>query len=671
MKRLIKLLKRLSVGCLVCLGAFMLADKYYPLNLTRFEDNSTIITAQHEIAHIFYTKDEKWRSITTIEEVSPLYINTLLAREDKYFRKHIGINPFSLLRAGFQWIRYGHVISGGSTITMQTARLLEPRKRNISSKLIECFRALQLEWHYSKNDILKIYMTLAPFGGNIEGVNAATMAYFNKKPLHLTPSDVALLVAMVQSPSRLNPCLFPQKAQTARENLLLFMAENALISKEEARINAKAPLPKRKVRPPREIPQLAWRLKKQYNNKAVIRTTIDLSLQKKIEFVLQSYKPFLPTNANAAILVVDHQKQNPLAYVASRDYFDEDGHGYVDYINAYRSPGSTLKPFIYGLGFDLGYVSKNTLLLDERRRFGAYFPRNFDKEIYGTVSTSDALAMSLNTPVVGLLNQIGVIRFVGLLKEAGIEPRFPNTFDSPSLAIALGGLGMTLEQLVTLYTALAHEGKITHLSYLEGSPPLYEQDIFSKQAALQISTILKTKMDNGRFFSIKTGTSYGHRDALVLAYDHRYVIGIWIGMPDGSPMGPVYARDVSVPLLNKIANVIPQTPSPLAQFEETLSLKNLSSSKEQDENLRKKAPNLLFPVDETVIELDRAETGYKAIPLSVTGGQRPFTWLIDDKPLSAPVWQQKQFWTPSKPGFYTIAVVDAQGQVDRANIEVR
>ncbi|MGD9592264.1 MAG: penicillin-binding protein 1C [Candidatus Berkiella sp.] len=649
---------------------FLSADKLFPLSLHRFEDNSTIVFAQNVPAHIFYTKDDKWRLITQVNEVTPLYLETLIQREDKYFYQHLGINPFAFLRASWQWLYYGRVISGGSTITMQTARLLEPRKRNISSKLIECFRALQLEWHYSKDDILKIYMTLAPFGSNIEGVNAAAMAYFNKSPLQLNPAEVALLVAMVQSPSRLNPCIFPENAYKARKNILDFMAKSDLISNNEAHVFSQAPLPKSKVRPPREIPHLAWRLKKQYQQ-PIIHSTIDLTLQKKVEFVLQSYRPFLPQNSNAAILIVDHTQRKPLAYVASRDYYDEQEHGFVDYITSLRSPGSTLKPFIYGLGFDMGYVAKNSFVLDERRRFGAYFPRNFDKEIYGTVTASDALAMSLNTPVVDLLNQVGVIRFIGLLKEAGITPQFANKVDSPSLAIALGGIGMTLEQLVTLYTALAQHGKVLPFSYVEGDHLNSEHTLFSEQVAKQISTILQTKMNNGRIFSIKTGTSYGHRDTLVLAFDSHYVIGIWIGMPDGSSMGTRYARDLSVPLLHKIANIMPQSRSTLENYNhiETLKLKDLSYDQRQASIKNK--PTLLFPVDDSLIALEKSGDAYKAILLSVSGGKRPFTWLIDGKPLSSPIWQQNNFWVPPMPGYYTIAVIDANGQADRANIEVR
>ncbi len=668
---LLQFAKWVALLTLFAFSVFFVGDKLFPLNLSRFHDNSTIIYAQNEPVHIFFSRDDKWRSITTVDEVDPLYLKTLLAREDKYFYQHFGVNPYALARAAIQWIKSGHVVSGGSTITMQTARLLEPRPRKLSAKFIECLRALQLEWHYSKNEILTFYMTLAPFGGNIEGVNAATLAYFNKPPMHLSPSEVALLVALVQSPSRLNPCLYPEKAQVARSFLLDFMVAHDLIDSQRAQTQKLAPLPKAKAKPPREIPHLAWRLKKQFKSQHKIHSTIDLNLQKKIEFVLQSYKHYLPTNANAAILVVDHQQRKTAAYIASRDYFHEQEHGFVDYITAYRSPGSTLKPFIYGLGFDHGYITSDTFLIDERRRFGAYYPRNFDREIYGTVHASEALAMSLNTPVVDLLNQIGVIRFIGILKEAGITPQFPSQFESPSLAVALGGVGMSLEQLVSLYTALAAKGKVTPFAYVEEQQNNSEYQLFTPRVATQISTILKTKLDNGRLLSLKTGTSYGHRDALVLAYDNRYVIGIWIGMPDGSPLGPVYARDISVPLLQKVVNVIPRSETFAEHENESqIQLRKLVQRESQDKR-HKNTPMMLFPVHDTLVEAEKSEGAYKALPLSVTGGKRPYTWLIDGEPLSAPSWQQKQFWTPQSPGFYTIAVIDANGQVDKAHIELK
>ncbi|HRE32137.1 MAG TPA: transglycosylase domain-containing protein, partial [Candidatus Berkiella sp.] len=259
MKRFLRFSLLLLAFNLIAFASFLLADNLYPLTLKRFNDHSTLVYSDRQVVHVFHSQDEKWRIHTTVDEVDPLYLKTLIAKEDRYFRYHPGINPVALVRAAYQWIRYGHVVSGGSTITMQTARLLEPRSRKIASKLIECFRALQLEWHYSKNDILSIYMTLAPFGGNIEGVNAAAMSYFQKSPLYLQPSEIALLVALVQSPTRLHPFHFPERANKARASVLSFMHEQQLISAELAQSHHLAPLPTHKAKFPREIPHLAWR----------------------------------------------------------------------------------------------------------------------------------------------------------------------------------------------------------------------------------------------------------------------------------------------------------------------------------------------------------------------------------------------------------------------------
>lgn len=650
---------------------FILADKLYPLRMTRFNDLSTIIYSGQQPIHVFHTRDEKWRILTRVSEVDPLYLKTLIAKEDKHFRSHPGINPVALLRAAYQWMRYGHVVSGGSTITMQTARLLEPRPRNISSKIIESFRALQLEWHYSKDDILSMYMTLAPFGGNIEGVKAASMSYFQKSPTHLEPSEVALLVALVQSPTRLHPFHYPERAMKARATLLRFMNKQQMLSAEKAAYYLLAPLPTHKAKFPREIPHLAWRLKNQHPKQRAIHTTIDLDLQKRVEFLLNSHAPYMPERSNTAILIVDHQLNKPVAYIASRDFYAHDDNGFVDYITAFRSPGSTLKPFIFGMGFDLGLLKPDTYLLDERRRFGAYYPRNFDKDIHGVVSAQEALAMSLNIPVVSLLNQIGVVRFLGLLKEADITPLLPRSFESPSLAIALGGLGMSLEQLVTLYGGLAREGRVAPLSYLETSSTTFEHSLFSPQAAKQVTTILATDLDGNHRIALKTGTSYGYRDAWVIGFDKRYVIGIWTGHPDGTPMSAFSARDLVVPLLQKVVTVLPNDQSATSPHvtSPTLLLKKLSATNEQL-CVQKLNPQLIFPIDDTTVELEKTQNQYRPMPLTVTGGKRPYTWLIDGVPLKA-TWQQKQFWQPDKPGFYTIAVVDANGHTDRADIEIK
>lgn len=659
------LLKYLGIIVLLCVASCWVGDCLYPLQLQRYQDTSTVI-ANHQPLHIFYTKDDKWRILTNTDDVNELYLKTLLAREDKFFRTHIGINPFALVRAFYQWVKNGRVISGGSTLTMQTARLLEPRKRHIGSKMIECFRALQLEWHFSKNEILNIYMTLAPFGGNIEGVNAASWAYFKKSASMLNPSEIAFLVAIVQSPKRFNPDKFPVQALDARKAILQFMRKKGFISESLFELSNLAPLPI-KSKPPRQIPHLALHLKKQYPSKRTITTTIDHNLQKQAEHLLRMYTPFLPDEANAAILILDHVQNKPLVYIGSRDFLDSEHHGFVDYIQAYRSPGSTLKSLIYGFAFDLGIISPDCYINDDYRRFGAYAPRNYTKDVQGVVKVKDALASSLNIPAVMLLNQIGVLRFIGKLKEAGIYPKFPKGFESPSLPVALGGLGMTLEQLIQLYAALANQGKLREISYHQAGTDSFHP-ILSNHAAAQVTEILTRNSLDGHEIAFKTGTSYGHRDALVIGYDKQYVVGIWAGSHDSATLS--LSGSHLIPLLQRIFKVLPSAQEftqRTFKAHPSFQLQDLSSSSFSENTLQ--TPSLIFPISESVIEKNDKDTFQ--LPLTVSGGKRPYTWLVDGEPIATQCWQKKFFWIPPKSGFYCITVIDAQGKSAQASIELR
>lgn len=653
----------LLFGTLVSLVAVL--DKVYPLNLSRYQDVSTLVYGENKtLLHVFLTKDDKYRIKTQQREVSTLYIKTLLAREDKFYPYHFGINPLSILRASTQIVTQGKVVSGGSTLTMQTARLLEPRPRKISSKLIECFRAMQLEWHFSKAEILNIYLTLAPFGGNIEGVKAAALSYFNKSPKMLSPPEVALLVAMVQSPNALRPDLNQERARHTRNGILQLMAKQELITLKEARLHQAAPLPQKLRKFPKEIPHLAWRLKQDYPWQNEITSTINLNEQKKIEKLLKSYQPFLPQKANVAILILDHVQNKPLVYVASRDYLEVSHHGFIDYIQAIRSPGSTLKPFIYGIAFDLGILQPETYLLDKRRRFGSYHPRNFDKDLHGMVRAKEALVSSLNIPAVSTLNEIGVIRFLSLLKEIGVNPKMPKDMDAPGLSCALGGLGLTLEQLVLLYSGLGNSGKVKHFSYIETKNLQKESYLLSSRAACQVMDILTTDNSAGRVFSLKTGTSYGHRDALAIGFDKQYVVGVWIGCANGSPMRGATGAGLAVPLLHKIYQILPPPKQPFLfaklSVSESVAFKNLSHERgQQQERL-----SLQFPIDKTVIPLAK-----EGIPCSVRGGNKPYHWLINGKPVFQS-WQQRYLWQPERSGFYTFTVIDAQGQSVNAHIEI-
>lgn len=634
-----------------------IADKIYPLKLQRYQDTSTVVYgADNILLHSFLTQDDKWRLATQQAEVSSLYIDTLLAREDRFYYTHWGVNPFSMIRALYQAIRAGHIVSGGSTITMQTARLLVPHKRTLYDKWLECLRALQLEWHYSKKEILNMYLTLAPFGGNMEGLNTAALAYFNKTPTALSPAEIALCIAIVQSPNRLRPDRFADAAFAARNRILAFMAQQNLIDKNDLRYYQQTSMPNKINKCPKEIPHLAWRLKQQNPENKILQATIDIALQKQIEALLTQYQATMPPHANAAILIVDHTRHTPMVYIGSRGFIDNTNKGYIDYIQAYRSPGSTLKPFIYGLAFDLGLSHPERLIVDTESRFDAYHPHNIDKSVHGMISTKEALALSLNIPVVALLNEIGVVRFLALLKQVQVEPKFPKSMEKPSLPTALGGLSITLEQLVTLYAGLAQQGKMQNAQHL-----------LSERAAQQITDILSIEMQNGSYIAMKTGTSYGHRDALVLGYDKQYVVGIWVGHPDGSPMGQVTGSSVAVPLLKKIFYILPKN-SPIQMAQETPHKYMLNTFAQSYQDLYTPAPKLLFPVHASIITFMPGEN--PAIPCRITGGVRPYTWWVNGK-LLATQWQSQFHWTPETAGYYTLTAIDAHGQSVKAQIEVQ
>ena len=669
-----------SLFSLVLIHGF---NQLFPLNLTRYQDHSVIVYSHNSRPlYVFPTMDEKWRLQATVQQVDALYLKTLLHREDRYFYVHPGINLYALLRAIWQRITTGRIISGGSTLTMQTARLLEPRPRTIVTKIIECWRALQLEYNYSKDEILAIYLTLAPFGGNIEGVKAASWRYFKKSPLFLKPAEIALLVALPQSPTQLTPHIANTKTIKARQKILAMMVAEGLTSITDAQLAHQDALPSIYEGFPKEAPHLAWRLKQQYPQQKYFITTIDHGLQQAAEHVLKTYERFLPMRANCAIMIMDHSTNDVVAYVGSRNFFDSSRDGQVDFTRAWRSPGSTLKPFIYAMGFSLGLVQPDSLVLDDHQRFGAYKPGNFDKDIHGVVTVHEALSLSLNIPVVNLLNQVGPIRFLGALKEMGIEIKYSHSLEAPTLAIALGGLGIRLEHLMMLYGGLARQGRVSPLRFLKSASVLPEHIFFSPLIAQQITRILQDS--DGNFVdsittphtvAFKTGTSYGHRDTLAMGYDDRFIVGVWIGIPDGSPMGNVSGRSLAVPLMRRLFQILPKTTAhfPVKPVHRaSLAMKNLQNeSAHHQQMLRQDKPSLLFPIDNTVVSLKDDAGQPTSIPLSIAGGKRPYTWFVDGQPLVLNNWKQKHFWQPQQPGFYKISVMDAEGVIVQVAIEVR
>ena len=545
----------------------LLVDRLYPPSLPNDEQFARVIVDRDGRPLRVFPDDEGiWRYPVTVDQVSPFYLDALLTYEDRWYWMHPGVNPFAIVRASAQNIRHRRIVSGGSTITMQVARLLHPHRRTIGGKLSQMLRAVQLEWHLTKTEILELYLNIAPFGGTIEGVQAASFTYFDKPAADLTHAEAALLAVLPQSPSRLRPDRHAERAELARNKVLdrlgRFEVWPATVV-DDARLESVAAVHHGR---PQHAPLLARRLLAHSNGRHAVRTTIDAGLQASLEDYLGSYVERLPERSSAAILVVENESLNVRAYLGSALFGDAERYGHVDMIRATRSPGSTLKPFLYGLAMDAGLIHSHSLLADVPRTYGDYRPNNFGAGFSGPVSATEALQRSLNVPVIDLLERYGPRRFASRMRAAGVTLRTPGD-EAPSLAIILGGVGTSLEQLVGTYSAFARNGKAGNLRYLADAPKR-ERFMLSEGSAWIIREALRgtpranrlttfAALGNESRLAYKTGTSYGHRDAWAIGINPDYTIGVWVGRPDGTPLPGHYGAVTAAPLLFQIAAQLP------------------------------------------------------------------------------------------------------------------
>ncbi|HWR78874.1 MAG TPA: peptidoglycan glycosyltransferase PbpC, partial [Pseudomonas sp.] len=539
------------------------ADQLFPLPLPQDDQARVVLAEDGTPLWRFADAEGVWRYPVTPEEVAPHYLQALLTYEDRWFYQHPGVNPLALARAGWQNLSGGRVVSGGSTLSMQVARLLDPHSRSVAGKLKQLWRTLQLEWHLSKREILTLYLNRAPFGGTLQGVAAASWAYLGKPPSQLTHAEAALFAVLPQAPSRLRPDRHPQAAQAARDKVLRRLAAFAVWTPTQIGEALEEPV----LLAPRQEPRLAPLLARRLNGKdspALIRTTLDAALQRRLEDLLLGWRARLPEHTSAAILVVEHANMAVRAYLGSVDINDQRRFGHVDMINAQRSPGSTLKPFLYGMALDAGLIHSESLLQDVPRRYGDYRPGNFAAGFSGPVSASEALASSLNLPAVQLLEAFGPKRFAGELRAAGVPLSLP-ALAEPNLAIILGGAGSRLEELVGGYRALAQGGKAARIR-LQPDAPLLERRLLSPGSAWIIRRILSGQsrperdprgaVQQGSQLAWKTGTSYGFRDAWAIGVGPRYLIGIWIGRPDGTPVPGQFGLASAAPLMLQVHDLL-------------------------------------------------------------------------------------------------------------------
>ncbi len=625
-----------------------LLDWAFPPDLSRLASVGTEIVDRHDKPlALLPAQGGIWRFRADAQHVSPVLVDLLVAVEDQRFWYHPGVDPVALARATLQFVRAGHVVSGGSSLAMQAARLLEPRPRTLRAKLIEMARALQLEARFGRRGVLDIWLTLAPFGGNLEGVRAGSLAWFGVPAEALEPAQAALLVAVPRRPERLRPDRHPTAAASVRDRVMAIGVRDGLFDAADSN----TAVPTARVALPRHAAQLASSLPRE----PLVRTTLDLPLQVALERLGQAQLDALPPRASLAMLVADARSREILAIYPGA-WRDQARSGALDLTMAVRSPGSALKPFIYAMAFADGIVAPDTVVPDLPRRFGGYAPENFDRGFAGSITAAEALRRSLNLPAVALLDRVGPQRFAATMRAAGANLRLPHGAD-PSLPLALGGVGITLRQAAGLYAALATDGSGGPLHVLMDETPA-RPEFLSAAAARSVADVLTRPLPGfgARGIAWKTGTSWGGRDAWALGFDSRNVVAVWIGRPDGTSLPGATGTSMALPQLARVFDLLPKAPRTVMSTDET---------RRPAVTVSADALHLLFPPPGAVLSADGPVT------IRVMGGRRPLTFMVDGAPLPTDRVRREVAWQPSGPGFYRVTVLDADGMAVRAGVQVR
>lgn len=668
------------------------ADRAYPPPLQQAGAVSAEVRdGEGQLLRAFATREGRWRLKTTAAEVDPQFIAMLLAYEDRRFYDHHGVDLLALGRAALQLIGSGHIVSGGSTLSMQVARLIEPRReRSFVAKFIQIARALQIERRLDKAEILDLYLTHAPYGGNLEGVRAASLAYFGKEPRRLTVAESALLVALPQLPENRRPDRQPQAATAARHRVLERMGDADILAHGEIARADLAPVPAKR----RELPALAAHLAEAARRRTpgadIYPTTLRRDVQSALETVARNAAKKLDPKVSLAMVMADATTGEIVAELGSAAYFDAGRSGWIDMTRSPRSPGSTLKPFIYGLAFEQGLVAQETIVEDRPADFFGYRPKNFDMRYQGDVSVRQALQLSLNVPAVRLLDAVGPVRLMVRLRRADVRLLLPEG-EAPGLAIALGGVGITLKDLVQLYAGLANGGKPVRLGDgigettfgpIDGEPLLEPIAVWNVADAL--SAVIPPAGSRPMGIAYKTGTSYGYRDAWSVGFDGRYVLGVWLGRPDNGAVPGLTGFGSAAPILFEafLKSGISGTPLPkppsgavrIAQSELPPSQRRFSvdPSGLLSTSAREKPPQIVYPPEGAHVELGTGPDGtILPLVLKLQAGRAPFRWLANGRPLGETSRTRSSQWIPDGAGFSTLTVIDASGRAASVGVFVQ
>ena len=653
-----------------------------PLDVSVARQGSTIaVDREGRLLRAFTASDGRWRLPVTTADVDPRFLLLLQSYEDRRFMSHRGVDPLALARGAGQVLRHGRVVSGGSTLTMQVARLMEPREeRTLAAKGRQILRALELERRFSKTEILNFYLALAPYGGNLEGLRAATLSYFGKEPKRLTWGEAALVVALPQAPEARRPDRAPEAARRARNRVLDRAVTAGVLPRAEAEMAKLEPVPHERKSFPMLAAHATEAAQRAMPERRILRLSLDLRLQDNLERLAREGAERLGPKISVAIYAIDNFTGEVRAHVGGPDYLSGERAGALDLTQAIRSPGSALKPFIYALAFEAGIAHPETVLEDRRSRYGLYAPENFDLTFQGQVTARHALQQSLNIPAIALLNEVGAPKFVARLRNGGADIALAQDA-SPGLAVALGGLGIRLSDLVKLYAGLARGGRVPDVvERLDAARTVSDRLIAEPVAAWYVFDVLRgspppANATGGRI-AYKTGTSYGYRDAFAIGYDRRTTIGVWVGRADNGAVPGLIGRQIAAPILFDAFARLGGEREPLLQPPNVLT-STTAGLPPPLRHLRKDMPKTLaatavgqlkiaFPPDGARVDLGLGAgvNDNSRLALKAQGGVPPLTWLVNGFPVSEPDLRRQSAWRPDGAGFARVSVMDARGASD-------
>ena len=651
----------------------------FPPPLQRLQRASPVVLDRHGVwLRALPAEQGRWRLRADLDRVDPVFVRRLIALEDARFYLHPGVDPLSVLRAAAGDLAAGRIRSGGSTLTMQLARRLQPRPRTFNAKLIESARALQLDALLGKQRVLADYLTLTPYGGDLEGVRAASLAYFGHEPSSLSDAEQALLIALPQAPEARRPDRHPAAARAARSHILARLQAAHLITPAARALAETEPLPHRQ-----SLPALAWQVSGQLARRAKpdqpnVVSTLDAGLQARLEAMARRTAITQGPTTSVAVLVVEVKSRAVRAAVGSAG-LDRPG-GWIDATRALRSPGSALKPFIYAMAFESGVAAPDTKVDDAPTVYGGYRPRDFDRSFHGQVTAREALQQSLNVPAVHMLAAVGPSVFEQRLRAVGVEVTRPKAnLAAPSLALALGGEGVRLRDVAALYVALGDGGVAKPLAWTEveaaSRPHELGVRLVRAEAAEQVLDILRqSPPPAGRMspllgegaarLAFKTGTSYGFRDAVAAGVGGGYAVVVWTGRPDGGGRPGMTGREAALPLLFEVFDLLQASSSPAAP--ETLHV--APSALQQMAGMDDAPPRLVFPPDGARLQLDRFGASGPGLALAAQG--REVRWYVDGAPVALDHATGQTIWRPLSPGFYRLEAVDAAQRRVVARVQV-